>query len=360
MAILTNKPASVSADSTTSLTLNKADLQAKLTALNAGAYWQDQSTWKGVAFLFENANKQKVTASFDASGSTANLNVSEFFVDGNIECKRIDVVGFANDYYTIYRSDFTSASEFDIEITDGHASGGGGSITPTVLVDVPALISGITSGGSASGDGITTISNTIVEQGITYRYNYSISPSQLFTLPSGINYITNITVPLELENRTPWTPVNTVKIVAEIYELTPYTGPNSTYSGIMFPINGVLPIVTSEIAITELNTSDIETETFVFNTNLDANKRYGINFSVKVPETIYPSLNSQSDIVLVRIQCIDAYTFRNSIPLVTNYAQKNNSNQIITISKNGSYNWTYAQAFYTNHLPILKVMGTSI
>jgi hypothetical protein len=122
MAILTNKPASVSADSTTSLTLNKADLQAKLTALNAGAYWQDQSTWRGVAFLFENANKQKVTASFDASGSTANLNVSEFFVDGNIECKRIDVVGFANDYYTIYRNDFTSASEFDIEITNGYSS----------------------------------------------------------------------------------------------------------------------------------------------------------------------------------------------------------------------------------------------
>lgn len=157
MAILTNKPASVSADSTTSLTLNKADLQAKLTALNAGAYWQDQSTWRGVAFLFENANKQKVTASFDASGSTANLNVSEFFVDGNIECKRIDVVGFANDYYTIYRSDFTSASEFDIEITNGYALGGGGS-------------GGGGSGGGGSGGGSfnpVLIPNGDFEQGNT-------------------------------------------------------------------------------------------------------------------------------------------------------------------------------------------------
>lgn len=360
MAILTNKPASVSADSTTSLTLNKADLQAKLTALNAGAYWQDQSTWKGVAFLFENANKQKVTASFDASGSTANLNVSEFFVDGNIECKRIDIVGFANDYYTIYRSDFTSASEFDIEITDGHASGGGGSITPTVLVDVPALISGITTGQSASGNDISFISNTIVEQGITYRYEYLISPSNLFTLPSGINNITTVTVPFELENRSSWTPINTVKIVAEIYELISYTGGNSTFLGLMVPTNGALPIATSEIPITELNTSDREDETFTFNTNLDANKRYGISFSVKVPQTDYPALNSQNELVLVRIYCADAYGFRNSIPLLTNYAQKNNSNQIIIITKNNSYNWTYSQAFYNNFLPILKVMGTSI
>lgn len=126
MAIITNKPTSVSANSTTSLQLNKADLQAKLEALSAGAYWEDQSTWKGVAFLFENASNQKVIASFDASGNTTNLSVSEFFIDGNIECKRIDILGFANDYYTIYREDFTSASEFDIEITDGYASGGGG------------------------------------------------------------------------------------------------------------------------------------------------------------------------------------------------------------------------------------------
>lgn len=126
MAIITNKPTSVSADSTTSLQLNKADLQAKLQALSAGAYWEDQSTWKGVAFLFENASKQKVIASFDASGTTANLNVSPFFVDGSVECKRIDILGFANDHYTIYRENFTSASEFDIEITDGYAGGGAG------------------------------------------------------------------------------------------------------------------------------------------------------------------------------------------------------------------------------------------
>jgi len=144
MAIITNKPTSVSADSATSLQLNKADLQAKLEALSAGAYWEDQSTWKGVAFLFENASKQKVTVSFNASGNTANLTISEFFVDGDIECKRIDVVGFANDYYTIFREDFTSASEFDIEITDGYASGGGGGFSYVIW---NANINGHTSEG---------------------------------------------------------------------------------------------------------------------------------------------------------------------------------------------------------------------
>lgn len=130
MSILVNKPASVSADSITSLEINKTDLQAKLTALNANAYWKDQNTWKGVAFLFENADKQKVTAVFDiASGVVANLIISEFFFDGIIECKRIDVIGFANDYYSINRSDFTSASEFDIEITNGYQPGGGTSPT---------------------------------------------------------------------------------------------------------------------------------------------------------------------------------------------------------------------------------------
>ncbi len=127
MAILVNKPASVSADSTTSLELNKTDLQAKLVALGAGAYWEDQSTWKGVAFLFENAFKQKIIAVFDiAAGVTADLTLSEYFVDGDLECLRIDVLGFANDFYTIYRSEFDTATEFDIEATDGYAAGGGG------------------------------------------------------------------------------------------------------------------------------------------------------------------------------------------------------------------------------------------
>ena len=137
MSILVNKPTSVSADSTTSLELNKTDLQAKLVALGAGAYWENQATWKGVAFLFENASKQKAIAVFNvASGVTTNLSVSEYFVDGAFECKRIDVLGFANDFYTIYRSDFGTASEFDITITDGYASGGGGGggdITPELI-----------------------------------------------------------------------------------------------------------------------------------------------------------------------------------------------------------------------------------
>ncbi len=129
MSILVNKPASVSADSTTSLELNKTDLQAKLVALGAGAYWEDQSTWKGVAFLFENASKQKIIAVFDiAAGVTADLTLSEYFVDGDLECLRIDVLGFANDFYTIYRSEFDTASEFDIEVTNGYNPNTGTSI----------------------------------------------------------------------------------------------------------------------------------------------------------------------------------------------------------------------------------------
>lgn len=176
MPILTNKPASVSADSTTSLTLNKADLQAKLAALSASAYWQDQNTWKGVAFLYQNADQQNVTVSFDATGNTANLTVSEYFVNGNIECKRIDVFGFANDYYTIFRKDFTSASESDIQITGGYSSGGGGgggggisSIWDTYLdghiLEADGGIYGPTSGGSpnafvyASGNPIPANTN---------------------------------------------------------------------------------------------------------------------------------------------------------------------------------------------------------
>jgi hypothetical protein len=127
VAILVNKPASVSADSTISLELNKTDLQAKLAALSAGAYWEDQTAWKGVAFIFENTAKQKAIAVFDVvSGVTTNLSLSEYFIDGVFECKRIDVLGFANDFYTIYRSEFGTASEFDIEVTDGYAGGGGG------------------------------------------------------------------------------------------------------------------------------------------------------------------------------------------------------------------------------------------
>lgn len=156
MAILTNKPASVSADSTTSLTLNKADLQAKLVALNASAYWQDQNAWKGVALLYQNADQQNITVSFDASGNTANLTVSEYFVNGNIECKRIDVVGFANDYYTILRKDFTSASESDIQITSGYVPSGGGGGGAVVwdtyinghIVEADGGIYGPISGGS--------------------------------------------------------------------------------------------------------------------------------------------------------------------------------------------------------------------
>jgi hypothetical protein len=158
MAILTNKPTSVSADSITSLELNKADLQTKLEALSAGAYWEDQSTWRGVAFLFQNSSKQKVVVSFDASGNTANLNVSEFFIDGDIECKRIDVFGFANDHYTIYREDFTSASEFDIEITDGFSSGGGGGPSSAIALY------------HFDGAGIDVYGNNLTEFGIlTYN-----------------------------------------------------------------------------------------------------------------------------------------------------------------------------------------------
>ncbi len=361
MAILVNKPTSVSADSTTSLELNKTDLQAKLVALGAGAYWENQATWKGVAFLFENASKQKAIAVFNvASGVTTNLSVSEYFVDGAFECKRIDVLGFANDFYTIYRSDFGTASEFDITITDGYASGGGGGggVTPVTLVDIQNLTSGV-SDQSGSGSDIRGMSNTIIEQGITYRYE-PLSFNNVLTLPAGINTISSITVLLELDNRSSWVPVNSAKIVAEIYELNPR---NVGVTGIIAPTDGALPVFTSEIAITELNTSNEENEIFTFNANLDPNKRYGINFAAKIPQTDYTSLNAQSGSVLIRLYFVDANFYKNTIPQLLNYVQKNTNNGIYTVSRftSTTYNWNVqGPAQYAVPLPNIKVMGTTI
>ena len=188
MAILVNKPASVSADSTTSLELNKTDLQAKLVALDAGAYWENQATWKGVAFLFENNAKQKAIAVFDVvSGVTTNLTVSEYFVDGAFECKRIDVLGFANDFYTIYRSDFGTASEFDITLTDGYAGGGGGggggsggsgSGEPGLGYVVWNQVLGHTvepDGGIYGGSGIAAALNDVIPAGTSGEFTFVVN-----------------------------------------------------------------------------------------------------------------------------------------------------------------------------------------
>lgn len=162
MSILVNKPASVAADSVTSLEINKNDLQSLLVSLNAGDYWEDENTWKGAAFLFENANKQRTVAVFNfTSGVNANLPVSEFFVDGNILCKRITIIGFANDSFTILRNDFTTANEFDIEITGGYESGGGGgpSLTTVELYHFDG------SGNGAYGNNFTQFGTLVYNPG---------------------------------------------------------------------------------------------------------------------------------------------------------------------------------------------------
>jgi hypothetical protein len=123
MAILVNKPSSVAADSTTSLQINKNDLQSLLVYLGASDYWKDQNTWKAAAFLFENAQKQRTTVTFDfASGVNADLKVDEYFVNGNILCKKIIIIGFANDSFTIFRSNFITTTEFDIGVTGGYVA----------------------------------------------------------------------------------------------------------------------------------------------------------------------------------------------------------------------------------------------
>lgn len=283
MAILTNKPTSVSADSTTSLELNKADLQTKLEALSAGAYWEDQSTWKGVAFLFQNSSKQKVTVSFDASGNTANLNVGEFFIDGDIECKRIDVLGFANDHYTIYREDFTSASEFDIEITDGFSSGGGGGPLQVVkLYDNYKYISSI------SGDfSVSKFSSAFDPQTLNNGYYPSIKMGNGIAIfnTSALNKMT--LSGLKVGNYT------NSKFKVSIYEAT--LGNQPGFPEAKTPPNGASPVASVEINVENMPSILSDFDINFNNLSLNPLKKYYAFCSAEISEadaiTLQDNLN---------------------------------------------------------------------
>lgn len=125
MAILTGKPSSISANTTSSsITLNTTDLISLLDTVTADAYWKDIARIKSVLFVYRNSNRQKVNLKFIMPSTSSAISINEHSRNGDLTCSKIVITGTANDSLTISRSSFNIASEFDLTVTDGYATPG--------------------------------------------------------------------------------------------------------------------------------------------------------------------------------------------------------------------------------------------
>ena len=125
MAILTNKPAVIDANTSASITLNKSELATAIGALTSDSYWLDNTTWKAVTFLYKNVEGQKFPLSFNIfANSPANLTVPSLVRNGTLLCERIDISGFGNDAFSVLRIDFptigVNTTDFDIIAQNGY------------------------------------------------------------------------------------------------------------------------------------------------------------------------------------------------------------------------------------------------
>ena len=106
MAILTGKPASISANAASSvITL-------------------DTSRIKSIIFVYRNSSRQRVNLKFSLPSTSSTVPLNENYRNGALTCSKIKIIGMANDTLSIPRSSFITDTEFDMSVIDGYAAPG--------------------------------------------------------------------------------------------------------------------------------------------------------------------------------------------------------------------------------------------
>jgi hypothetical protein len=168
MAILTGKPSSISANTTSSsITLSTEDLLTLIDSATVDPYWKDAARIKSVSFMYRNSSKQKVSLKFTLPSTSSTISVSENARNGALTCEKITIIGKANDILVIPRASFTTASEFDMAVTNGYSS---------------SSISGVAA--ITWADPITSAASTYVAEldGGIYKNGGPIGPSAAYDL----------------------------------------------------------------------------------------------------------------------------------------------------------------------------------
>jgi len=181
MAILTGKPSSISANTTSSsITLSTEDLISLLDTVTSDTYWKDATRIKSVLFVYRNSNRQKVNLKFTLPSTSSTISINENSRNGALTCSKIVLTGTANDILSIPRSSFTTAAEFDLTVTDGYVAPGLNGVEAISWVDP------IT---SASSTYVTELDGGIYKNGgptgPSAAYDLILKSSQELSSPEG-------------------------------------------------------------------------------------------------------------------------------------------------------------------------------
>lgn len=281
MAILTNLPTSITGNSVTSVTLSTSDLKTSIAALTNDSYWNDTTIWKAVTFLYKNSDNQSYPISFNlALSNSANLTVPSNIRNESLQCQRIDISGFNNDCYTIYRNQFSSPSAFDISVTNGY----------TPIVGSPVLIfsdslymatsSNIRNFGYYSNSSfLNAVKNNSYDTD-WYLNSYFYYSDYLSGIAiSDTSYISSISIYVDnIYNSYSFSDAN---LILSIYE-APLNGNNiNQYAHV--PVNNSTEIASASISFSNLTKNTFNS--FSFNKSLDPSKKYYAFLYSKISET---------------------------------------------------------------------------